>query len=81
MAEIYRIHIDPEIYHGKPCIRGTRIPVSLILEMLEYGSSISEILEEYPSLTEEDVKACLTYAKKLVDEVMLDSQCQDQVLT
>ncbi|HME51375.1 MAG TPA: DUF433 domain-containing protein [Candidatus Lokiarchaeia archaeon] len=40
-AEINRIHVDPEIYHGKPCIRGTRIPVSLVLEMLEYGSSIS----------------------------------------
>ena len=80
MAETNRVNVDPKIYHGKPCIRGTRIPVSLILEMLEYGSSISEILEEYPSLTEEDVKACLTFARKLVDEVMPDSQCQDQVL-
>ena len=42
-----RISIDPEIQHGKPCIRGSRIPVYIILEMLEHGLTIHEILEEY----------------------------------
>ncbi|MHA1264998.1 MAG: DUF433 domain-containing protein [Candidatus Helarchaeota archaeon] len=59
MSEESRISIDPEICHGKPCIKGTRIPVYLILEMLEHGLSFKEILEEYPHITIDDIKACI----------------------
>ncbi|MHA2366969.1 MAG: DUF433 domain-containing protein [Candidatus Hodarchaeales archaeon] len=62
-----RISINPDICHGKPCIKGTRILVYLILEMLEYGLSFNEILEEYPQLSIEDVKACLTFAKTMIN--------------
>ncbi len=74
-----RISIDPDIYHGKPCIRKTRIPVHLILEMLEYGHSFSQIIEEYPSLAIEDIKACIAYAKKLVENVEPPSNVQHQI--
>ena len=62
-----RISIDPEIQHGKPCIRGTRIPVYIILEMLEHGLAIPEILEEYPHIKEDDVKACIAFARQCVE--------------
>ncbi len=62
-----RISIDPEIQHGKPCIRGTRIPVYIILEMLEHGLTIPEILEEYPHIKEDDVKACIAFARQFVE--------------
>ncbi|MHA1360028.1 MAG: DUF433 domain-containing protein [Candidatus Helarchaeota archaeon] len=67
MSEENRISIDPEICHGKPCIKGTRIPVYLILEMLEYGLSFKEILEEYPHITVDDIKACIKFAKALIN--------------
>ena len=62
-----RITIDPEIQHGKPCIRGTRIPVYIILEMLEHGMTFQEILEEYPHIKKDDIKACLVFARRLVE--------------
>jgi uncharacterized protein (DUF433 family) len=54
-----RISINPEVCFGKPCIRGTRIWVSLILDHLADGESIEEIIENYPQLTREDVLACI----------------------
>lgn len=59
---IERISIDKNIMHGKPCIKGTRIPVYLILDLLAGGSTVKEILEDYPDITEEDVHACVEYA-------------------
>ena len=56
-----RISIDPNICFGKPCIRGHRIWVSLILDFLASGTTISEILADYPQLTTEDVLACIAY--------------------
>lgn len=56
-----RITLNPEIVHGKPAIRGTRILVSSILEYLAGGDSIDEILEEFQELTKEDILACLAY--------------------
>jgi uncharacterized protein (DUF433 family) len=56
-----RISINPDVCFGKPCIRGTRIWVSLILDLLATGSTWEEILENYPHLTEEDIRACLLY--------------------
>ena len=66
--ESVRIFIDPDICHGKPCIKGTRIPLYLILEMLEFGLSFDQILEEYPQITVEDIKACLKYAKTIIND-------------
>jgi uncharacterized protein (DUF433 family) len=58
-----RISIDPEICFGKPCIRGHRIWVSLILDLLASGSTVQQILEEYPQLEEADVQACIAYGR------------------
>jgi uncharacterized protein (DUF433 family) len=63
-----RIVVDPEICHGKPCIRGTRIMVSVILDNLAEGLSPEEIVAEYPPLTVEDVRAAVAYAAMLVGE-------------
>lgn len=60
--------IDPGICFGKPCIRGTRIWVSLIIENLADGASEEEILEAYPSLTADDIKAALAYAAEITRE-------------
>lgn len=62
-----RITVDPEICFGKPVIQGTRIPVYLVLDLLEGGLTIEEIAQEwYPQLTREDVIACIRYANSLV---------------
>jgi len=63
-----RISVDPKICHGKPCIKGTRIPVYIILELLAGDTSPDEILREYPHLTKEDIKAAINYAAKLATE-------------
>ncbi len=60
-----RITINPEIYHGKPTIRGLRYPVETILELLSSGMSIEEILADYEDLEREDILAALDYAKRL----------------
>jgi uncharacterized protein (DUF433 family) len=56
-----RIQIDPSVCFGKPCIRGHRIWVSLILDFVASGWSIPEILENYPGLVEADIRACIAY--------------------
>ena len=61
-----RVAIDPDICNGRPVIRGTRITVQTILEFLGAGDSIEEVLEEYPTLTREDVLACLQYSSRLM---------------
>jgi len=60
-----RITIDPSQLDGKPCIRNMRISVQTILEFLGAGDSYDEILFQYPSLTKEDISACLQYAAKV----------------
>jgi len=67
-----RISIDPGICHGKPCIRGHRIWVSLILDLLADRLSASAILEEYPQLVEDDVRACVAYAAEMTRERIVD---------
>jgi uncharacterized protein (DUF433 family) len=57
-----RVSINPEVMVGKPVIRGTRIPVELIVRMLAQGISESEILQEYPRLQLDDIRAALAYA-------------------
>lgn len=56
------------ILGGKPVIKGTRIPVDLILERLSYDLDLKTLFEDYPDLTEEDIKACIVYAKELVED-------------
>jgi uncharacterized protein (DUF433 family) len=63
-----RISINPNICFGKPCIRGTRIWVSLILDFMANGMSIEEILKEYPSLTKEDIRATIAYGAEMSRE-------------
>ena len=63
-----RIAIDPHICHGQACIRGTRIPVHQIIRMLANGDTIDELIAEYPSLSREDILACLEYAAALAEE-------------
>jgi uncharacterized protein (DUF433 family) len=63
-----RIVCDPKICSGKPCIRGTRIPVHLILDLFAAGEDIKGIQRAYPHIKEEDIRACLLYASVLADE-------------
>ena len=63
-----RISVGPEVCHGKPCIRGTRIMVSVVLDNLAEGLSPEEIVAEYPPVTLEDVRAAISYAAKLTRE-------------
>ena len=67
-----RISIDPNICSGKPCIRGHRIWVSLVLDLLASGETIEEILEEYPSIEREDVLACLAYGAEMARDVFVE---------
>ncbi len=66
MEHLERITIDPEICHGKPCIRGMRWPVEVILDLLGSEMTIEEILEDHPELEKEDIIAALNYARMLV---------------
>jgi uncharacterized protein (DUF433 family) len=61
-----RIAIDPKVLRGKPVIKGTRIPVYLIVELMASGMSEAEILKEYPDLSRGDVRAALQYASKVL---------------
>lgn len=63
-----RIIVNPDIQHGKPCIKGTRTPVFVILEALALGMKPEEIKAEYPPIAEEDIKACLMLAALLAKE-------------
>lgn len=60
-----RISINPEICFGKPCIKGTRIWVSLILDLLSEGATMDEILENYPQLIKEDIFAAIAYGSEM----------------
>jgi uncharacterized protein (DUF433 family) len=68
MPPLERIVVDPKILAGKPVIRGTRLAVEFILELLASGQSESEILASYPGLEREDILACLAYASYLAHE-------------
>lgn len=59
-----RITIDPEICHGKPCIRGLRYPVESILEYLAGGDTVEDLLSEFPDLQADDIYACLNFASR-----------------
>ena len=63
-----RISIDPRVCHGQPCIRGTRIMVWIIVDCIANGDTEEEILDAYPSLRREDIRAALRYAAELARE-------------
>lgn len=67
-----RIWIDPARCGGKPCIRGHRIWVSLILDLLASGSTFDEVLSEYPGLSMEDLQACIAYGSEMARERYVD---------
>ena len=67
MSPFERISINPNICHGKPCIKGHRVMVYQVLELLEYGLSFNEIIRDYfPHITKEDIQACIHYANSII---------------
>jgi uncharacterized protein (DUF433 family) len=62
------VAVDPEICHGKACIKGTRIMVSVVLDNLATGLNVQDVLKSYPSLTREGVQAAVSYAAELTRE-------------
>ena len=68
-----RITADPEIFGGKPIIRGMRLSVELILSLLAQGESVDAILDDYPELQVEDILACLAYAHAIVANERMDA--------
>jgi len=67
-ALLDRISIDPEVCGGKPCVRGTRIWVSLVLDLLADGMTEAEVLAEYPQLAHEDILAAIAYGAEMARE-------------
>lgn len=67
-----RIVVDPAILAGKPVIRGTRVPVHLVVALLGAGESVNDIVREYPQLTREDVAAAAKFASRLIESGDLD---------
>lgn len=70
-AILDHITVDPSICHGKPCIRGTRIMVWQVLQLLANGDTADDILAAYPALAREDIQACLTFAAEMARERVL----------
>ena len=67
-----RITADPQIFGGKPIIRGMRIWVETVLGLLAQGAPLKEILDDYPDLVEDDIRACLAYARAVIAEDRLE---------
>jgi len=67
MIKKSRIELDPKVCNGKPVIRGTRIPVSVILEQVAEGVSWDQLLADYPEIEKEDIQAALIYARESID--------------
>lgn len=65
-----RISLNPKVMVGKPVIRGTRLTVEYILNLLAHGATVEEILEEYDGLTLEDIQACLLFATKSLESTV-----------
>ncbi len=67
-----RISIDPNVCFGKPCIKGHRIWVSLVLDLLASGVTVKGVLDQYPGLKEADVRACIAYGAEMARERYID---------
>lgn len=70
-----RITVDPAICHGKPCIRGHRIWVSLVVDLLADGMTIEQVIKQYPGLEPDDIRACMAYAAEMTRERIIVSGC------
>ena len=70
---LQRIAVNQQIFGGKPIIRGMRISVEMILALLAQGETTEAILEDFPDLEPEDIRACLTYAHAVIAEDTLDA--------
>lgn len=68
-----RITVNPEVFGGKPIIRGMRISVELILSLLAQGETVESLLEDYPDLEADDIRACLAYAHAVIAHDTLDA--------
>ncbi|WP_368496994.1 DUF433 domain-containing protein [Herbiconiux sp. A18JL235] len=71
MSLLDRIVVNPEVVHGRPSVRGTRMRVGDVLSLLAAGASEAEILEDYPYLTADDIRACLEYAAAQADHTIV----------
>lgn len=76
-AQLDRISIDPNVCFGKPCIKGTRIWVSLVLDFLAEGQTEAEIIAQYPNLSSEDIRACLAYGAEVARERVIPVPVQE----
>ena len=72
-----RISIDPNICFGKPCIRGHRIWVSLVLDLLASGFTFEKLLERYPGIEEEDILACIAYGAEMSRDRYVDISIEE----
>jgi uncharacterized protein (DUF433 family) len=63
-----RITVDPAICHGKPCIKGHRIWVSLVVDLLADGMTVEQVIKQYPGLEPDDIRACMAYAAEMTRE-------------
>ena len=68
------ISVNPDVQHGKPCIKGTRTPIHVVLEALATGMNVEQVKKEYSPITTEDIQACIFYAALLADEQELITQ-------
>jgi len=68
MRKFDRITVDPKVFQGQPCIRGMRIPVSLIVKLVSQGKTPEDVVKDYPELEEEDIKQALEFAAWLTTE-------------
>ena len=71
LLELERISIDPEVVHGRPVVRGTRVRIADVLSLLASGADEAEILHDYPYLTADDIAACLAYAAAQADHAVV----------
>ena len=78
MAMHERISINPDVCDGQACIKGKRIPVHLIVKMLASGDTIEDLLDAYPTITREDILACLAYAGELAEEEITPAEAFTQ---
>ena len=75
--QLDRISIDPNVCFGKPCIKGTRIWVSLVLDFLAEGQTEAEIIAQYPNLSSEDIRSCLAYGAEVARERVIPVTVQE----
>ncbi len=68
MSKLDRVTVDPQVFQGQPCIRGLRIPVSLIVKLVSAGKTTDEIIDDYPELEKEDIRQALEFAAWVTSE-------------